>query len=263
MAPGIREAARIARPKLSEVDLSRRADPAEFPELMDEPCSYEEFRACVRGIGSVNRWTLAYRPTLRFLERLVAQCGKVDLAQGQPLRIVDVGSGGGDALRRIALWARRRNVSVHLTGIDLNPHATRAAQEFSAQDSRFGAIRWITGDVFREPAAQGCDVVLSSLVTHHMRDAEIMRFLRWMEASATRGWFINDLSRSRKAYAFFRAWAPLMRWHPFVQHDGLVSIRRAFRTEDWHRLLAAAGISSSAVRLSQPVPGRLCVARLR
>ncbi len=245
--------------KASTLDFDRRADPAALPEWMDEPCSYPEFRDCVRDLGSVNRWTFGYWPTLGFLRQVVKAGGSA----GHALRVVDVGSGGGDTLRRIALWARRRKIGVELTGVDLNPYATEAAKEFSAADARFAAIRWITGDVFTEPAAQQCDVVLSSLMTHHMRDAEIVHFLRWMEKTATKGWFINDLLRSAKAYRLFSVLAWLKRWHSFVQHDGPVSIRRAFREEDWRRLLTEAGVPLDAVRLEQPVPGRLCVTRLK
>ncbi len=246
-------------PRAAQVDFSRRADPAELPEWMDEPCSYDDFRACVRDLGSVNRWSFGHRPTLGFLKRAIEQ----HKGLGQPLRVVDVGSGGGDTLRHIARWAARRRLSIQLTGVDLNPHATRAAEEFSASDPRYRGIHWCTGNAYTEPAAEGADAVISALMTHHMRDAEIVEFIGWMEVHAPRGWFINDLLRSPRAYRWFGVLSRLMRWHPFVQHDGPVSFRRAFRAEDWRRLLREAGVPSDAVQLSQPVPGRLCLTRLR
>ena len=249
--------AAVAPPAIT--DWSRRADPADLPEWMDGPCTYEEFRACVRDIGAVNRWTLGFRPTMRFLRQVQDARG----SRKSPLRVVDVGSGGGDVLRLIARWATRHGRTVELTGIDLNPYATRAAAELSAAQPRYKGIRWLTGDALDHPQTQDCDVALSTLVTHHMRDAEIVAFLRWMEFHAASGWFINDLRRSARASRLFSLLGGLMRWHPFVRHDGPVSFRRAFRSEDWHRLLAQAGIPAEAVRLSQPAPGRLCVTRLR
>ena len=236
-----------------------RTDPADLPEWMDEPCSYEQFRACVRDLGRLNRLTLAYRPTLHFLERVAAARN----GENQPLKVVDVGSGGGDMLRRIARWAAQRKLPVQLTGVDINPHATRAAAELSAQNPLFQSIRWCTGNVYTAPAAQEADVVLSALMTHHMRDEEVVIFLRWMEAHAPHGWFINDLLRSSRASRWFTILAAVLRWHPFVRHDGPVSFRRAFRSEDWYRLLAQAGVPRETVRLTTPVPGRLCVARYR
>jgi len=235
------------------VDLSRRAAPSELPEWMDDPCPYEDFRQCLVDLGQVNRLTLSYRPTLDFLERLIAT-GKPQ----QPLRIVDIGSGGGDMLHCVEHWAKRRGVEVALTGIDLNPYAARAAKEFTPNEY---AVQWITGDAFAyiEPV----DVVLSSLFTHHLEEEEIVRFLAWSEAVARRGWFVNDLVREATPYRLFGLVAKAMRWHRFVQHDGPVSFRRSFREDDWERMVAAAGVAKTSVKLARWTPGRLCVERVK
>jgi 2-polyprenyl-3-methyl-5-hydroxy-6-metoxy-1,4-benzoquinol methylase len=236
----------------ADVDFSRRASPSELPEWMDEVCSYEDFRKCLIDLGQVNRLTLSYRPTLAFLEQLVAA------APGQAMRIVDVGSGGGDMLRTIERWAKGRGVQVALTGIDLNPHAARAAREFAPADS---VITWMTGDAF--VYTQPVDVVLSSLFTHHLEEPEIVRFLAWSEAVAQRAWFVNDLCREPVPYKLFGVLAKAMRWHRFVQHDGPVSFRRSFREDDWGRMLSEAGIAAVDVRLARWTPGRLCLERLK
>ena len=49
-----------------------RADPTLLTEWMDEPCTYEDWRACIKDLAQVNRITLAHRPTLQWLNRLVA-----------------------------------------------------------------------------------------------------------------------------------------------------------------------------------------------
>jgi 2-polyprenyl-3-methyl-5-hydroxy-6-metoxy-1,4-benzoquinol methylase len=219
---------------------------------MDEPCLYEDFRQCLVDLEQVNRLTLSYRPTLAFLDGLVAAMPK------QGLRIVDVGSGGGDMLRCVERWAKRRGVDVALTGIDLNPYAARAAREFTPATS---AIEWITGDAFTYTEA--VDVVLSSLFTHHLEEMEIVRFLAWSEEVAQRGWFVNDLCREVRPYRLFGWMAKVMRWHRFVQHDGPVSFRRSFREEDWERMLSEAGIAAADARLARWTPGRLCVERVK
>ena len=43
----------------SAPDFSRRA---QLTELMDEPCSREQLRACLRDLARVNRWFMGYRP---------------------------------------------------------------------------------------------------------------------------------------------------------------------------------------------------------
>jgi SAM-dependent methyltransferase len=234
-------------------DFAHRADLAEFPELMDQPCSRDEMRACLRDLARVNRWLMAYRPTLNWLESL-------NLRGRGTVRILDVGCGYGDTLRRVEQWAKERGIAVELTGLDLHPDITAIAAEATPMGSGIG---WITGDVFDHPMDERVDVVISSLFTHHLTDADGSRFLRWMEDHAAVGWFVNDLSRAPIPYHLFRWFARVMQLHPFVQHDGPVSIARAFRPEDWRRLCAAAGLGKSGYRLLSSKPARLCVSRTK
>ena len=231
----------------AQIDFRQRASPRELPELMDGDCSYEDFRDCLRSLETVNRWLLGYRPTLAWLERL-------SHGLRETIHIVDVGSGGGDFLRQIAGWARRRGIAVQLTGIDLNPYAARAAAESTPREL---GITWVTSDAMEYRPDKPMDIVVSSLLAHHLEDEEIVALLRWMEATTQAGWFINDLERAEWSSRMF-AW---VRWHWLVRHDGPVSFRRAFRKEDWVRLLAAAGIPREAVAIEKWRPGRLCVGR--
>src|ERR1700761_1867924 len=235
----------------AEFDFSRRVSPRELPELMDGDCSYEDFRDCLRSLEKVNRWLLGYRPTLAWLKRLPR-------GPGESMHIVDVGSGGGDLLRQIAGWARRRGIAVQLTGIDLNPYAARAAAESTPKEL---SIAWVTGDALVYRPEKPVDIVVSSLMAHHLEDEEIIALLRWLETTARVGWFINDLERSEGSCRMFRWAARALGWHRFVLHDGPASFRRAFRKEDWARLLAAAEISHEVVTVQHWRPGRLCVGR--
>ena len=93
---------------------------------------------------------------------------------------------------------------------------------------------------------------------------QLVVFLRWMEATASRGWFINDLHRHPLAYHGFKVIAWLGGFHPFVRHDGPISVARAFRRADWLRLLKRAGIDSAkSVAIVWRFPFRLCVERLK
>jgi SAM-dependent methyltransferase len=233
------------------VDLNRRVSPRDLPELMDGDCSYEDFRDCLRSLEQVNRCLLGYRPTLTWLERLPRE-------PHEPVHIVDVGCGGGDFLRQIAGWARRRGIAVLLTGVDMNPYATRAAAEFTPKEL---GIAWVTGNALKYRLEKPVDVVVSSLMAHHLEDEEIVALLRWMEATARVGWFLNDLERSALTGKMFGWAAGVMEWHRFVRHDGPVSFQRAFRKKDWLRLLAESEVPREAVTVKHWRPGRLCVGR--
>ena len=238
---------------MTTLDFSRRS--AE-DELMDtEPVGFEEFRACLVDLARVNRLTFAHGPTLAFLDR-VAGAG---LPKDRSLEVVDVGCGYGDLLRKIASWASRRGVAVSLTGVDLNPWSARAAAEATSPGQ---PIRWITADAFSYEPPSGIDVVVSSLFTHHLPDPQVARFLAWMDRSARLGWFVNDLHRHPLPYHFFRHWSRLAQWHRFVQHDGPVSIARAFGSADWQRLLREAGVDLATVEIRWRFPFRLTVGKL-
>jgi len=219
---------------------------------MDQPCSYEDLRACLHDIAAVNKLTFAYRPTLDFLASI--------RPPGRPLHIVDVGCGYGDALRRIHRWARERSLPVVLTGIDLNPDAIRAAREATGPDT---PITFIAGDAYSWTPTVPIDLIISSLLTHHLLDHEIVDFFRWMERTARLGWFINDLHREPVPYRLFKLLTRVTPWHPFVKHDGPVSILRSFQPADWARLCALANIPATAYQLRPYKPARLCVSRLR
>jgi SAM-dependent methyltransferase len=233
------------------------AERSEAAELMDtEAVGFDEFRACLEDLARVNRLSLAYRPTLRFMKRLLSRARRLR----RPLQIVDVGSGYGDMLRKVDDWGLENGVELSLTGVDLNPWSRRAATEATRPSRR---INWITADAFAFEPPNGIDVVISSLFTHHLSDPLIVRFLGWMEANARLGWFINDLHRHPIPYHVFRRVSQLANLHRFVKHDGPISIARAFSTSDWRRLIASAEIQSEEVLVEWMTPFRLTVSRLR
>jgi hypothetical protein len=145
---------------------------------------------------------------------------------------------------------------VRLAGVDLNPAAAAAARAASP-----GLVLHLaTGNVLATEPDMAPDYIVSSLFTHHLTNAEVVQFLRWMEQHARLGWFINDLHRHAIPYHGFRLLARLAGWHRFVQHDGPVSIARAFRRSEWQALLAEAGVPGE---ITWRFPFRLCVGRLR
>ena len=223
----------------------RRDEQMDDPAL--DPAVYDRVLA---DLSRVNRWTFAARPTLNFLKR-----GTRNL---RGFRLLDVGFGHGDMLRRIAVWARRNGLEAHLVGIDLNPKSEAAAREATPDDL---AIDYRTSDY--AALSDRFDFIVSSLVAHHMTDVQLRDFLRFMEAKAAKGWMINDLHRHIFAWLGFPLLARAIGAHRIVREDGQLSIARAFRPEDWRLALAEAGLSDGAVRIVRRFPYRLCVERLR
>jgi hypothetical protein len=238
----------VASRRAARADFSVRAD---TPELMDaDDLAPETYAVLIADLARVNTITLARPPTLAWLAGATRGHDSFSL--------VDIGFGHGDMLRAIATWAHKHGKRARLVGVDRNPRSAPVAR--AATDPALG-IEYRTGDAaeldFRP------DFIVSSLVAHHMDDAELVGFLRWMEQAATRGWFINDLHRQRLAWAGFRLLAGLLRWHAIVRHDGALSVRRAFVRRDWDRLLAAAGLAQPPVTVRWHLPFRWGVGRVK
>ena len=214
-------------------------------ELMDaddlDPAIYA---AVLRDLAKVNRVTLAARPTLDFLRRATHP--------GRTYRLLDVGFGDGDMLRSISRWGERHGIDFALCGVDLNPRSAPVAQ---AHDDG-AAIRYVTGD-YADLAGEPWDLIVSSLVAHHMTHDELIAFVRFMERHARVGWFINDLHRHRVAHLGYPLLARAFGWHPIVRHDGTLSIARSYRPDEWPALLREADASDAQVR--RIFPFRLCV----
>jgi 2-polyprenyl-3-methyl-5-hydroxy-6-metoxy-1,4-benzoquinol methylase len=202
----------------------------------------------LRDLAVVNRWTFAVRPTLSFLSRAVGKHRRV--------RVLDVGYGYGDILRIIGRWANDRGVSAELVGIDRDPRSAPVAAAATPAEMN---IEFLTGDY--QDLQGPFDIILSSLVAHHMDESEIAHFLDFMERRASAGWLINDLHRHRLALILFPILASALRVDPIVLNDGKLSIARSFRKHEWKTMLEAAGLGHGEAQILRYFPFRLCVER--
>jgi len=213
----------------------------------------ERYARVLADLARINALTLASRPTLGFLDRVRAR--GID---ARPWRILDIGFGAGDMLARIARWGERHDVALDLNGIDLNPNSAPVARARLGND-----VSLITGD-YRKLAGQRWDIILSSLVAHHMTAAQRATFLRFMEEEAARGWLVNDLHRRRLPFAGYPLLAALAGVDPIVRRDGQLSVGRSFRRHEWRAMLARAlPEAADKCRIFRSFPYRLCVERIR
>ena len=230
----------------------------------------DTYAKVLRDLARVNTVTMARRPTLRFLRAVKAKAAAKRMAELQAelgsgykmrvgptqLKILDVGFGDGDMLRTIARWAEPNWIRPELVGIDLNPKSAAIAQAATPKGTE---IQWLTGD-YATLAGQDWDVIISSLVAHHMTREQLTAFLRFMDAEAKLGWFVNDLHRHGFAYAGYPLLARLMGVHRIVREDGKLSIARSYRPAEWEPILAESGVKGEVVRR---FPFRLCVQNIR
>ncbi len=227
--------------------LRNRAVAEEQMDSVDLPP--ETYARVLADLARLNMLTMASRPTLAFLERIARP--------GQTLKLLDVGFGHGDMLRRVARWGEKRGVACELVGIDLNARSEAIAREATPRGM---PITYRTGD-YTDLAGEHWDAVISSLVAHHMSRDQLDAFLCFMDREATRGWLVNDLHRHRLSHQGFPLMARALRLHRIVREDGTLSIARSFRPGEWRALLADAGVQGAEVQ--RWFPFRLCACKVR
>ena len=167
---------------------SRQEEQMDAPDL--DPAVYEQV---LHDLARVNRWTFTAWPTVAFLRRAIGPARR--------FRLLDVGFGDGDVLRAVARWARRRHIDAELVGVDINENSGRAARNATPADL---TIDYRAGDYLDQ--AGPFDFIISSQVTHHMTDAQLMTFLRHMEAQARLGWLICTFTGTASLIGAFLCW---------------------------------------------------------
>ncbi|MGN6571924.1 MAG: methyltransferase domain-containing protein [Pseudolabrys sp.] len=231
-------------------DFSSRSGALEWLDTAAPPPA--ERAAYFRSLARLNGVMLGHWPVLRWLASATAN-------HHEPLTVLDVGCGYGDLLRAIRRWADRRGLPLRLIGVDVEPDTVAIARE--ATPARAG-IDYLAANIFNLRPSFRIDLVVSSLVAHHLDDERVAALLRWMEATARLGWMIADLERHPVAYHAIGVAGRLLGVHPMVIGDGRISVTRALERSEWRQKIGAAGIDPDAVRLSSFLY-RVAVARLK
>lgn len=205
-------------------------------ELMDDlECSGEVLEQTLRELKTINRWLGGNHVTTSGLKKLF-------LSRPQERYVIaDIGCGGGDMLRMMDEWAKRKGIPVNFLGIDANPNIIQLARE---RLHDLPQIELVAQNVF-DPnfEVEKVDVVTCTLFTHHFTDLELVDLLNAFRQKARLGVVINDLHRHPFAYHSIRILTRVFSKSPMVQHDAKLSVLRSFSRADWERILRLAGIS--------------------
>jgi 2-polyprenyl-3-methyl-5-hydroxy-6-metoxy-1,4-benzoquinol methylase len=191
-------------------------------------------------LKNINVYTFGYFPTMSAVNYFLARYGN-----HRKIRILDIGCGDGETLRRIDDFGRTRNFSLELTGIDLNRDVISAAVELTTSK-----INFFHGDILTNDRNETYDLIINSLTMHHLTNQEIVALMQWMSAHARIGWFISDLHRHWIPYYFIKYFVKFCRFNHLVCHDAPLSVARSFRRTEWIDLLTQAGLNLDFIKIS-------------
>lgn len=212
-------------------------------ELLDEPDLAEaDLERNLVELDVINRYLGGHRITLKGLERVLEAPAAQAILHKRPLRVCEIGCGGGDNLLVIDRWARRRGIPLEIIGVDMKEVCTG----FARRKAWSHPVQWITDDYRAVRFDSPPDVLFSSLFCHHFPDQDLPGMLRWMYDRSVCGFFINDLHRHPLAYHSIRwlTWAFSRSY--LVRNDAPLSVQRAFRRRDWEGYLSSAALGAPA-----------------
>jgi 2-polyprenyl-3-methyl-5-hydroxy-6-metoxy-1,4-benzoquinol methylase len=194
----------------------------DLKELMEEPdCDPQKLYNTYVQFRVINFLLSGCRGVYRRFLRPLASRG--------PLRLLDVGFGGGDIPLALARWARRDGLDLHITAIDTDPRALAFVSSLTTPPEL----------TFREASTaelvdrgERFDIVMSNHLLHHLEPEEVKEFCRQTSLLCRRAAVHCDIERAALAYGLFGLLTRPFFHRSYIVHDGLVSIRRSYTSEE-------------------------------
>lgn len=156
----------------------------------------------------------------------------------QQFTVLDVGAASGDTARMLQA---------------LYPGASVTNLDYNAVNLGNAAHPKLLGDAFALPfRPQSFDYVISCLFLHHFTDQQVVSLLRNFNAVARRGVMIADLERHVLPYCFLPATRYLFGWERITVHDGMISVRAAFREKELLELARQAEMHTPRIEVHRP-----------
>lgn len=230
------------------------------PELMDDPDLDRALHVeALDGLDMLNKLSgsaSALWAELRKFENSMANGRSVER---RTIRVLDVATGSGDNVIKLAQLAARRNAEFEFVGTDISPtaidyaqnKATKSAHAVSPSHSKLN-VSFQKLDVLNEKIPVGFDVVMTSLFTHHLDPGDVVRLLKNMHASGARMILVNDLVRSRMSYAIVWLASRLVTRSHVVHYDGPVSVQASYTPDEMKNMSLEAGLNGCTVKLHPP-----------
>ncbi len=191
-----------------------------------------EIAAALRSLRWVNALFGGNRMHTRLLTGVLRRTAYRDL------HVLEVASGGANVLQaalvKLSTPERRFRVSL----LDRSCQHLPRNGEWNPQ---FPPPALFCGDALALPLADGSvDVVASCLFLHHLTEEETCVFFKEALRVARVAVVVNDLERSRIHYALAQL-ASLLDPSRLSEHDGPVSVRRAYTPRELTRILSKIG----------------------
>lgn len=190
----------------------------------------------LKELDSINHLLGGYSITFKALKKM--------LTKDKTYTIVDIGSGGGDTLKRIFNWSKKQNLKVNLVGVDLK----QTCIDYSERVNPNPEITFICDD-YRSLQSHltNVDVIHACLFCHHLSSQEITELIQFAQKqNATL--VINDLQRNWFAYYSIKVLTRIFSKSYLVKNDAPLSVLRGFVKSELREILQNSGAKNYTIR---------------
>lgn len=223
-----------------------RSQEMELLDLGPEYYNHDEYIQCLKKLFHINKLFGFFHGTIKTLKSFSKES-----------TLLDVGCGGGLFILHLSKFFPH----MQMLGMDISAAAiTDAEQSLQIWQKKTPHIQ--VSFQFQKQAQlnfakNSFDIILATLVCHHLSDKELIDFLKQAHFAAGKAVIINDLHRHRVAHWFYGLLSPLLFRNRLITHDGLISIRRGFIRVEWQLLLQQAGIHNYQLKWCFPFRWKL------
>ena len=232
-------------------DLRRRAGEPERMDLPDsDQCKLENTLA---RFEIINRTLTRVRWLLR---RYV-----VNAMRRRPDRqyhLVDLGAGACETAFWLLNGCREEKLKLKITAIDHDPGVVRYARSMRGSVPGLNILR---RDILDLDDLGPIDFIFANHLLHHLDDARIVELLKYFRRFKGATILINDIERNRINYMVYYFISLLFSRDSFARYDGLLSIRKGFRTRELRQIMNSAFPRRSPYQIKKIPPGRILLVR--
>ena len=212
---------------------------AENEKLDDLNLCGENLHKALQSLAWINRWFGNHRAVMKAIYAVYKK-------NAEPVRIIDLGCGGGDLILAVAKLLQQHKIEFTITGIDGNANSLAFAQK---KFETFPQINFIQADLLsKDFSIKPCDILISSHFIYHFSDDGLIDFLKSNLRLISTAVIFSELNRNRFAMRLFKFSSILLPISKLAKEDGLIAIKRSFTVKEWLSILQNTGIGKYSLQ---------------
>jgi 2-polyprenyl-3-methyl-5-hydroxy-6-metoxy-1,4-benzoquinol methylase len=221
------------------------------PELMDLPDVSE--KKLINTLRQFYLLNILFTRSRRLIEKYIL----ADMLQspGETYEFLDLGAGGCD----IAIWLLKRcrllGLNVRITCLDYDPRIVKYAWEKCRAYPEIGVIE---ASVQELEKLAPYDYIFANHLLHHLPTVQWRTLIDALTRQTRKVFLLNDIRRSRWAYAGYALFAGLFTHNSFAFVDGLISIRKGISVNEMQEAVSACGHKKN-ITIGTVLPARVFV----